>query len=112
MQLGLASNQGIHLVGILQHFGVAEGFVHAVVLSQQVHDGLHAFAHHLNHGLGGVELRLLFEVAHGVAGREHHLALVALVYAGDDFQQRGLTRAVQTDDANLGTVEEREVDVF
>ena len=53
-----------------------------------------------------VELRVLFEIAHGVAGREDNFALIALVNACYDFQQRRLTGAVQTDDADLGTVEE------
>ncbi len=112
LKFGLTRYQRIHLVGILKHVGIAESLIHAVKLSEHVHDRLHALAHHLNHGLLRIELRVLLQISHRIAGREHHLALIALVYAGYDLQQRGLTRAVQTDYTDLGAIEKREIYVF
>ncbi len=112
LKLGLTGQQGIHLVGILKHIGVAKRLVYLVKLGDEVHDGLHALAHHFDDGLFGVELRVLLQIAHRVARREYHFALIALVDAGDNLEQRRLTRAVQTDDTYLGSVEKRQVDVF
>ena len=112
LQLGLALDQFVHLVGILEHVGVAERGVHLVELLEQIHHGLHALADHFDHGLLGVELRFLLEISYGISGREHHLALVILVNAGDDFQQRRFTGAVETDDADFGAIEKGEIYVF
>ena len=112
LKLGLALDQGIHLVGIFEHLGVAERLVHLVEFCQQVHDRLHAFAHYFYHGLVGVEFRVLLEVSHGISGSPYHFAAIILVDSGYDFEQRRFTGAVQTYDADFGTVEEREVDVF
>ena len=57
----------------------------------------------------GSRLRVLLQISHRIAGRAHHLALIALVYAGYDLQQRGLTRAVQTDYTDLGAIEKRDI---
>ena len=107
LQLGLACQQGVE-VGVR----VAEGLVDLVILGQHVHDRLHTLAHNLDHRLVRVELRLLLQVAHRVARRKDHLALIRLVKAGNDFQQRRFSRAVETDNANLGTIEKRQVNVF
>ena len=112
LQFGLASHEGIHLVGILEHFGVAKRLVHLFILGQQVEDRLHALLHHLLHRLFGVELGLLLEVTHRVARREYHFALVRLLHPGDDFQQGRFSRAVKTDNTDLGPVEKREINVF
>ena len=106
LKFGLTGEQGVHLIGVFEHIGVAERFIDLVKFSKEVHDGLHTFAHNLDDSFLRVELRVLFEIAHGVAGREDNFALIALVNACYDFQQRRLTGAVQTDDADLGTVEE------
>ncbi len=70
-----------------------------------------AFFDRFAHRLFGVELRLLLQVAHRVARREDHFALEVFVHAGDDLHQSRFSRAVQTDDADLGAIEKREVDV-
>ena len=106
LQLGLTLDEFVHLVGVLKHVGVGEGGIHLVEFSQQVHYWLHAFAHNLDYGLPGVELRLLLQVAYRISGGKDHLALIIFVDAGDNLQQRRLTRAVQTDNADFGTVEE------
>ena len=92
--------------------GLAKGIVHLVILLEGVHDRLHSLLHHLFHRLGVVQFRLLFQIAHAVAGREDHLALIVLVDSGDNLQQARLTRTVETDDAYLSTIEEREINVF
>ena len=105
LKLALPLNQGVHLVGILQHVGVGEGGIHLVELAQEVHHRLYALAYHLDYRLRGIELGFLLEVAHGIAGREYHLALIILVDAAYYLQQRGFAGAVQADDADLGPVE-------
>ncbi len=108
VEFALTLDQARHLV--VRH-RLAELLVDLVVLLQQGHRLGAALLDHLAHGLRGVELRLLLQIAHRVTRREDHLALKVLVDARDDLHQRRLTRTVQTDDADLGTVEEREVDV-
>ena len=88
LQLGLAGDEGIHLVGVLKHIGVGESLVHLLELGQEVHDGLHTLAHNLDDGFFGVQLGLLLQVAHSVAGCPHHFAAVVLVDAGYDFEER------------------------
>ena len=60
----------------------------------------------------GLQMRVLLEVAHGVAGREDNFALIVFVEPGDDLEQGGFAGAIESDDANLGAIEEGEVDVF
>ncbi len=105
LKLGLTGQKGVHLVRIIKHFGIGKRLVDLVKLSQKIHDGLHSLTDNLDHRLFRVKLRILFEVAYGVTGRKDDLALIALVNPRDDFQQRGLTRTVETYYANLGTVE-------
>ena len=105
LKLALTLDQGVHLVGILQHIGIGEGGVHLVELAQEVHHRLYALADYLDYRLRGVELGFLLEVAHSEAGREYNLALIILVDAGYYLQQRRFARAVQADDADLGAVE-------
>ena len=112
LQLGLAGKEFVHLVGILVVFGQGELLVDFLVLGQGIHHGLHALHHHFLHGLVGVQHGFLGQVAHGVARREDHFALVGLVQPGNDFEQGGLTRTVQTDDADFRPVEEGQVDVL
>ena len=83
-----------------------------VVLGQQVHHLLNPFLNHFQHGFGRIHLRFLLQVADTVARRPDHLSLVGFLNPGDDFQERGFTRAVQTDDADLGPVEERQIDIL
>ena len=63
-------------------------------------------------GLVWIELRLLLEESDRVTFRERHLALVAVILPRDDAQKRTLSGTVQTEDADLGAVEKREIDVL
>ena len=72
-------------------------------------DALH---HVLAHGLGGIELRLLRQVADPGAFGDPALAGELLVDARHDPQQRALARAVGAEDADLGIGIEGQVDVL
>ena len=108
----MSSDERLHFVGVFEHLGERETLVHLVKLLEQVEHRLHPLLHHFFHGFLGVEFRFLFEVSYRIARREYHFALERLVNAGDNFQQRGFTRAVKTDNADFRAVEEREVDVL
>ena len=64
------------------------------------------------HGLRGVELRLLCQEADGVPGRQRRFAGEIRVEAGHDPEERRLAGAVRADDADLRAVEKREPDVL
>lgn len=87
LKLGLALDEAVHLVGVLQHVGVGESGVDLIELGKEVHYRLDTFAYNFDNSFARFEMRLLLEVAHGVARREYHFALVVLVDTGDDFQQ-------------------------
>ena len=70
------------------------------------------FFHRLAHGLVGVELRLLRQVADLQAGHRRGFAFDVVVDAGHDLQQRALARAVQAEHADLGAGEEGQRDVL
>ena len=108
-ELALALDEAVHLV-VVQGLHELHGDV--VVFREDVHHLLHALLDHLDDGLVRVHLRLLREVSDGVAGRPHDLALEGFLHPGDDLEERRLTGAVQTDDADLGPVEEGQVDVL
>ena len=112
LQLGLTAHQLLHLRGILVVFGQAELHVRLVVFGQGVIHVANALHHVLLHGLAVVQRRVLGQVAHRVAGAPHHVPLVLLLDAGDDFHQCRFAGAVEADDADFSTVEEAEVDVF
>ena len=109
---GLAVHQLLHLVGIVEDFLVHEFHVDLLVLFQHIDDLLGPLFHHLADGFGLVEFRLLRQVSHSVAVGPHNLALECFIQSGDDFHDGGLSCAVVADDANLGPVEKREVDVL
>ncbi len=91
--------------------GIGVAGEHGVVLLLERDRVSHAVHHVAADVLRLVEVRLLGQVAHGVAGGEACDAVVLVVEAGHDLQQRRLARAVVPDDADLGAGEEREVDV-
>jgi hypothetical protein len=64
------------------------------------------------HGLVGVELRLLRQVADFQVGHGHGLAFDLLVQAGHDLEQGALARAVDAQHADLGAREEGQADVL
>jgi hypothetical protein len=108
LHLGLAVHQRLHLVGV-QRLGEAR--IDLVELAQRVHHLLHTFFDDLAHGLARGELRLLLQIADGVAGRQHRFADEVLLHAGHDAQQRAFACAVQPQHADLGAVEIGEADV-
>ena len=108
VQLSLALDQPGHRV-VVHRF--AQLFVDLLVLLQQRHGRRAALLDDLADRLRVVEPGFLFEVTHRVTRREDHFAVEILVDSGDDLHQGRLTRAVQADDADLGAVEKREVDV-
>ena len=91
--------------------GLGEGGGHGVEARHQIDDGLHGFVDHLDDRLGLVQVRLLLQEAHRVALGRGDLALIVLVHSGDDAQQGALARTVQSEDADLGAVEEAQRDV-
>ena len=80
----------------------------AVELALDLVDGLFDV---LENGLALAQRRLLLEHADGRAGVEQGVAVVGVVEPRHDLEQRGLARAVGSDDTDLGAVEEREGDV-
>src|SRR5690606_38602272 len=83
--------------------------------ADRVEDGLarrHPLHDVAKHVLGGVELRLLGEVAAGRALGEPRLAGELGVEAGHDPEQRRLARAIGAEDADLGVGVEGQRDVL
>ena len=108
-QFSLPLDEGGHLV-VVHRLG--ELHIHLFVFPERIHNLLNAFLHHFADSLAVVQQGFLLEVSHAVAGSPDHLALIGLLDAGDDFHQSGLAGAVHTDDADLGSVEERQIDVL
>ncbi|CRM84015.1 hypothetical protein [Pseudomonas sp. 22 E 5] len=106
-ELGLFGGQFVE-VGIF--FGV--GGVHLVQAGLGVLDHGHRFFDHFTHGLGRVQDRLLGQVADVQFGHRAGFAFELGVDAGHDFQQRGLTRTVEAEHADLSAGEEGQRNVF
>ena len=97
-----------HLLGGL--VGVVGGqLVVAVDQRLLLRHALHGVAQHV---LGGIELRLLRQVADADALGRPGLADEVLELAGHDLEQGRLAGAVEADDADLGAREERQRDVL
>ena len=112
LHLRLTLHQLVHLVRIAIVFLQTELLVNLLILLQSIVCLLHTFHNVLLNGLGLVERRILRQITYRVARTPHNVALSRLVESCNDLHQRRLTCTVQTDDANLGTIEEREVDVL
>ena len=69
-----------------------------------------AVLHILKNGLGGIELRLLRQIADADILARPGLAAIFLVDAGHDLDQRRLADAVGADDADLGTAIKLQID--
>ena len=94
---------GVRL-GPLRHHGVV-GVDQPLDLGHAVHDVALDV-------LGGVELRLLRQVADGEPRRQAGVAREPVVEAGHDLQEARFARPVRPDDADLGARVERERDVL
>ncbi len=107
-----AAHLGVELVelGVVRHLAQeAADLVVAVELPLRLDDAL---AHALLDGLRGVEPGLLREVADAGGVGDDALPHELLVLAGEDPEERRLAGAVDADDADVGAVEEGEVDVL
>ena len=85
-------------------FGV--GGVHGVKLRLRLDDFAHALFDGFAHGLFGIELRLLREVADLDPGHRNGFAFDVRVDPRHDLEERRLAGAVQTENADLGAREE------
>ncbi|MNS54791.1 hypothetical protein D3C72_876050 [compost metagenome] len=103
----LIGGQGVE-VGV--RLGISR--VDLVELLARLEHAAERLFHGLAHGLLGVELRFLRQVADVQVRHRRGLALDLLVEAGHDLEQRGLARAVQAQHADLGAGEERQRDVL
>ena len=112
LNFSLSGDELLHLVRVLHDFRLGKFFVDGFKLFQQVSRCLHTFFNNLFNRLRFVQLRLLFEHTDGEREIGNHFALEFLVHAGDDPEEGGLARAVQTEDADLGAVEKGEINVF
>ena len=72
----------------------------------------HGLFHRLAHGVLGIELRLLRQVANVQTRHGNSFAFNFLVQPRHDLEQRGFARTVQAQHANLGAREEAERNVF
>ena len=97
---------------LLVRHRLGELHVHLLVFLQQIHDFLHAFLHHFKHGLVVIHPRFLLQIPYRVPRSPDHLTLIGLLHSGDYLQQCGLPGSVQSYDAYLRTVEERQVYVL
>jgi hypothetical protein len=117
VDLGIEIPQALGLDLVLQHRHLVRGLVGIVhrELVVAVEHGLlsgDAFHHALAHGLGGIELRLLGQVADAGAFRHEALATELGVDACHDPQQRALAGPVDAQHADLGVGIKRQVDVL
>ena len=106
-QLALLGGQRIK-VGI--RLGVSG--IHLIQARLGVLDHADRFFHHFAHGFFRIELRLLRQVTDVEVRHRPCLTFEFGIDAGHDFQQGGLTRAVEAEHADLGAGEERQRDVL
>ena len=102
-KLALTLYECVHLV--VRH-GLGELHIDLLVFLQEVGYFLYSLLDYLDDRLVGVHPGLLFQISDRVAGGPYDLALIGFLHSGDDFHKSGLSRAVETDDADLGPVEE------
>ena len=87
LQFTLTCEELVHLVLVFIVLGQSELLVYLLILGQGIHYVLHTLFHNLTHCLVVVEVGLLRQVAYRIARCKHHVALIALVETGYDFQQ-------------------------
>ena len=68
--------------------------------------------HDLHDGLGRIEFRLLGQIVERDSFLGGYLTQIIFVHAGDDAQQRAFAGTVQSENSDLCSVIERQVDVF
>ncbi len=109
LHTGLLFQERIHLIGIGTFSKLSVDFVEPRELGPHAGDGDLDIAAHVE---GGVEHRLLRQVASSDAARGPCRADEVRVNAGHDPQERALARAVAADDADLVRRIERQPDVL
>ena len=92
-KFGLTRYQRIHLVGILKHVGIAESLIHAVKLSEHVHDRLHALAHHQSRSSADRAAGPAPDIPLTSRARTPPRPDSSCLCRLSDLQQRGLTRS-------------------
>ena len=117
IDLGIEIPQALRLDLVLQLGHLVRGLVRIVhgELVVAVEDRLlrgDPLHHVLAHGLGGIELRLLGQVADAGAFGHPGFAVELGVDARHDPQQRALAGAVETEHADLGVGVEGQIDVL
>ncbi|CCX55769.1 unknown [Bacteroides sp. CAG:1060] len=105
----MALDKSSHL--IIAH-RLTEFHVHLLVLFEEVHGLLHTFANDVDNRLGRIELWLLLKIPYTVARTPHHLSPVLSLNTSDNFHKGGLSGAVESYYAYLGTIEKRQIYVF
>ena len=106
-ELGLFGSQFVE-VGIF--FGVSG--IDLVQAGLGVLDHADGFFNHFADGLGRIQDRFLGQVADVQLRHRAGFAFELGVDARHDFQQRGLTRTVEAEHADLGAREERQRNIF
>ena len=108
----LAVHQLLHFIRVVQDLFVHELHVDLLIFLQDVHNFLSALLNHLAHRFGFVQFRFLRQVTDRVPLGPHHLSLKGVIQSRDDLHHGGLSRPVVSDDANFGSVKERQVNVL
>ena len=108
----MSLHQLIHLVRILIVLGHTELHIDLVIFGKSVVHMLNTLHHVFLHGLCLVQRRVLRQITHRVAWTPHDITLILLIQSCDDFHQRRLTSAIQSDNTYLRPIEETQIDVF
>jgi len=109
LHLALPLEQRVHFV--VRHLFAKLG-VDLFKLFQQIDSLLYGFFHNFAYRSRIVYQRFLLQIADRIARRENGLAVKLLVHARQNAQQRRFARAVETDHADLGSIEIGKVNVF
>ena len=112
LHLSLTLHQLIHFIRVAIVFLKTELLVYLLIFGKGIVGLLHSILHVLLDGLGLVERRVLWQIAHSVARAPHHLSLSGLLNTGNDFHQSRFTGTIKTNDTDLRSIEEREVNVL
>jgi hypothetical protein len=106
-ELRLFSRQLVEVGIRLSVFGI-----HLVKTRLRILDHADRLLDHFTHGLGRVQLGLLGKITDVQFRHRAGFTIELGVNPGHDFQQRGLTRTVEAEHADLGARKEREGDIL
>ena len=91
--------------------GITELLADRVIILQQLNSLVSPFLNDLANRLARIELRLLRKIPEGHILILGDLTNIFIVQSGNDFQERRLTGAVQTENSDLSAVEKAQIDV-